>query len=92
MVTPYSPGVHLALVRIQAVATVQHVPAALAQQLGLMVVYRSVVLASAVRAFDDTFYFGTLICLPALVAALFVRNNLNRSTRGVNSPLPGGEG
>jgi len=81
-VTPFSPGVHLAMARVQAMASLEHLPAALAQQMNLMMLYRSVALTSAVRAFDDTFYFGTLVCLPAFVAALFVRNNLKRAPGG----------
>ncbi|MBX6771163.1 MAG: DHA2 family efflux MFS transporter permease subunit [Chloroflexi bacterium] len=72
--TPFSPGVQLAMAHVRQMMALYHLPAAMSQQLTTLMVYQSVQITATVRAFDDTFYVSALICLPAILAALLVRN------------------
>jgi len=81
-VTPYSPGVQATMARVHVLMSLNHVTDAVAQQMSLDLLYQSVALSAAVRAFDDTFYFAALICVPAIAAALLVRNTRSAGEGG----------
>lgn len=87
-VTPFDPGVQLAMAKVQAMAQLNHLGAATAQHLGFLMIYQQVSMEASVRSFDDTFYFAAVICIPALIAALLVRNT---TTGGRRRMMAGGE-
>jgi len=70
------------MARVHVLMSLNHVTDAVAQQMSLDLLYQSVALSAAVRAFDDTFYFAALICVPAIAAALLVRNTRSAGEGG----------
>ncbi len=80
-VTPFSPGVQITLARAQASMGLNHLTADVAHQLGLYMLYQSVAMSAAVRSFDDTFFFASIVCIPAILAAFLVRNTRGSSAR-----------
>lgn len=77
-VTPNNPSVQHTLGLIQSYAHTLGYGATQAQQLGVLLLYQQVLTMASVRSFDDTFLVATAICVPAIIAALFVRNSTRR--------------
>ena len=87
-VTTLDPGVRIAMAQAQAIMRQHNLSAAAAHQLTALLLFQNVTIAATVRGFDDTFYFGALLCIPAVFVALLVRNTRGEGGRG---PLPGAE-
>ncbi|HEX5417052.1 MAG TPA: DHA2 family efflux MFS transporter permease subunit [Chloroflexota bacterium] len=73
-VTPFDPGVHLAVSRVGEMLQTHGMSAVAAHQLGILMLYQRVEILASVRAFDDTFLFAAVLCIPAIAAAFLVRN------------------
>ncbi len=73
-ITPSNLGVQTLLAHARAMPGFDQLSAAAAQRLGLLLIYRTVSLTAAVRAIDDTFFVAAMTCVPAILAALVVRN------------------
>jgi EmrB/QacA subfamily drug resistance transporter len=73
-VTPLSPGVQAVLAHARMMPEFQNLPASAIQQLSFYMIYGTLQQVAAVRAIDDTFYVAALICVPAIFAALVMRN------------------
>lgn len=78
----YNPAVQTTLGTVQYYAHALGYSVAQAHQLGVLVLYQQVALNAAVRSFDDTFLFATAVCVPAIIAALFVRNSTSGARSG----------
>jgi EmrB/QacA subfamily drug resistance transporter len=83
-VTPFNPGVQSALLHARAMPALANLPAAAAQQLGFLMLYQQVALTAAVHAFDDTFFVAAVVCIPAILASIVVRN----AAKPVGAPRP----
>lgn len=78
----FNPTVPRTLGVVQHYAEAMGLGVASVHQLGVLLLYRQVLLNAAVRAFDDTFLVSTAICVPAIVAALLVRNSTSGARSG----------
>ncbi len=81
-VTPLSPGFQILMAHARSMPAFAHVSAAVTQQLGFMMIYRTVAQTAAVRAIDDTFFVAAVICVPAILAALVMQNKKAQSGPG----------
>jgi EmrB/QacA subfamily drug resistance transporter len=81
-VTPFSPGAQMTMSHARAFMSAFHLPAAATEQLSALLLYQAVATSAAVRAFDDTFYFAALVCIPAIFAAFLVRNTRSGGAGG----------
>jgi DHA2 family multidrug resistance protein len=73
-ITPLSPGVQLTLAHARTLPGLDQLSSPALQRLSFMMIYRSVGQVAAVRAIDDTFFVAAVLCIPAILAALIVRN------------------
>jgi DHA2 family multidrug resistance protein len=81
-VTPFSPGVQLAMGKASALMALDHLPAATAHQLGVLLLYQEVALTAAVRSFDDTFFIAALVCIPGVLLSFLVHNPVKKAPSG----------
>ena len=88
-ITSFSPGVQTAMAHARAMLAAHHLPEAAAHQVGSLLLYQVVATSAAVRAFDDTFYFAAVVCIPAILAAFLVRNT--KTSRGGGRPMVAAE-
>ena len=77
-VTPFSPGVEMVMARARALMALHDMPVAAVRQLSILILYQKVEITASVRAFDDTFLFAAVVCIPAVLAAFLVRNTTTR--------------
>jgi EmrB/QacA subfamily drug resistance transporter len=84
--TPFNFGVKTMLAKAQALPALNYLPPPYFHQISVLILYQEVATEAAVRSFDDTFLIASVICLPAIVAALFVRNVGSRR-RGSSEPV-----
>jgi hypothetical protein len=87
-VTTLDPSVRLAVAHLQAILRQQGEAVAAAHQMSLRLLYQQAYLDATVRGFDDTFFVGAMICIPAVLLARLVCNT--RSEAGAR-PLAGAE-
>jgi len=86
--TPANPTVQMVMSQAQAYFSLHQIPAYLGHQLTVLLLYQQVATIAAVRSFDDTFFVAAILCIPAVIAAFFVRPTAIRSGE---APLPMGE-
>jgi hypothetical protein len=81
--TPDQPGIQIFLAMVRAGVVRQGIPIDQAQAVGVMLLYKQVVLQAAVLAFDNCFFVSGAICFIGLVPALLL------SGKGTEMTLPG---
>jgi DHA2 family multidrug resistance protein len=81
-VTVTSPGFQMVMGKARAFASVEHLSTAVMQKLSFAMIYGQVAQLAAVRAIDDTFFVASVICIPAILAAILVRNTKAPSGAG----------
>jgi hypothetical protein len=81
-VTVNSPGFQMVMGRARAFASVEHLSTVVMQKLSFAMIYGQVAQIAAVRAIDDTFFVASVICIPAILVALIVRNTKAASGAG----------
>jgi MFS family permease len=81
-VTVNSPGFQMVMGRARTFASVEHLSAVVMQKLSFAMIYGQVAQFAAVRAIDDTFFVASVICIPAVLVALIVRNTKAASGAG----------
>jgi hypothetical protein len=72
-ITPSNLGVQSILAHARTMPGLDHLSTPLLREVTFLAVYQNVNITAAVRAFDDTFFVASLICIPAVLMALTIR-------------------
>jgi EmrB/QacA subfamily drug resistance transporter len=87
LVTPSSIAAVRVLGATETAMLQRGMDAAAAHTMGLMALAKQVQLAASVRAFDDCFFVGTLVCLLGVLPALFLKKRARRRPAGHAEPV-----